>query len=455
MMSKSHWILVSLVVVFAPVISQGQVRQVRSIRIGSYACEKPGEIINLTISNISGQFVSNGNAISEHMVTRLLTAINMPIHRRAELRNLGVTQAWLNENADAAVKEYARGYYNSANPKQKALYLLTFTNLRIAARLVNEILNGRWTDDYPLVEIEIELLNGSKIKVSSEQQPEFMLPWKITRSGRTILSYNADIARALAALLPENGCNRSRLSGVDLRQDLAEKVIDQIEPQWNLLEAEEKAGPFLDLLRSKFIISAAHINPYHDVDFGTPQESGRAPDPNLNVTLTAKNFPSNFSITLVLPYRDETVEGTDEFISSIDRYLNLMKAIPWLRTYIANHPNLLFDLHYVTDRSFSSKAMSAFDADLRLSGRADLVEAVSRVQDKVALFTIVGGNSVSYWVILPDRRTILWRFDGQGALLRWRNVDLLAWDCGSHSKCSGLVVDAQGKRDTRVLNWHP
>jgi hypothetical protein len=64
-----------------------------------------------------------------------------------------------------------------------------------------------------------------------------MLPWTIHGS-ENAETYNADISRAIAALLPSRSVNKERLAGVDFGSHLADSVMQRIESQWKEIGAE-------------------------------------------------------------------------------------------------------------------------------------------------------------------------------------------------------------------------
>jgi len=52
----------------------------------------------------------------------------------------------------------------------------------------------------------------------------FMLPWDVTRNGNSITTYNANISRALAALMPPETMNQEYVAG----QVFAVEVVDAV-----------------------------------------------------------------------------------------------------------------------------------------------------------------------------------------------------------------------------------
>lgn len=177
-----------------------------------------------------------------------------------------------------------------------------------------------------------------------------------------IKTYNANISRAIASLLPKKFANRERINGEGLRHDLAEAVMRYIEDDWNLLDAENKAGKYLEALRSKFIVETAEI-----------------------------------------------------------------------------------ELRFITDCSFSEKAMQIFAADMKAIGKESLVNEVAAIRKEVSLLRVGRTYYQAHWLVLPDGRMVLWRFIGYDALLKWRPGDFTQHECSRYGgKCVGAVIFQDG-----------
>jgi hypothetical protein len=136
-----------------------------------------------------------------------------------------------------------------------------------------------------------------------------MLPWKIESDGATHETFNANISRALAALLPKKTVNRPRISGEGLQEIVRKSVDRAVEPQLNLLDADNRAGDALAQLRQHYTLIDAEINEFHHPEYGT-EWSGKQPhETNLHVVLRKPTFPASVTESLVLRYVDGKVEG--------------------------------------------------------------------------------------------------------------------------------------------------
>jgi len=402
-----------------------------------------GESGEFVITHKAGAYLADGVQVPDELIANLLSAIGAPVVTEPNLANLGITQEWLAANAEKGIKEYAVEYFSLAAPNQQALYFSSFKDPKLIERVLPDIFDSRHSDDYPIVEVEITETNGRVIKVSSEAQPVFMVPWVISRSGKKLKTYNADIGRAVANLMPDKFANKGRLAGNGLLYELALAVMYEIKDRWELLNVENKAKPYLDQLRERFIVTTAEINDYHNVDYGKEWVNGAPTETNLHVTLRRRDFPKNFSISVVLPFRDGKVENVDGFLNSIELYKGLALSVDWLNDYLTNHPDVQVELRFVKDRSFSEKAMKSFAEDM---GRNQLLVNEVMVAPKEICLLLVGRQYYgAHWLILPDKRMVIWSYRGHDALLKWKSDDFTSWECDYQRNCIGAVILPDGK----------
>jgi hypothetical protein len=246
--------------------------------------------------------------------------------------------------------------------------------------------------------------------------------------------------------MPKEFVNRERLSGEHLHIRLAEQVMWEIRHKWDLLDAENKTGKHFRALKQRFLIEAAEVNSYHSVDFGLEWVDGDPGIQNLQAKLKRQDLPANFRIGIVLPFTNGEVEGVDNFLGDIDRYVKLALSVPWLRKVMRSHREATFELRFVGDRSFSKKAMQIFAADMKLKGKEALVKEVEAVQEKVSLLSVGWMYSRDYWLVLPDKRVVLWRFDNDSELIVGKSSSSSAWKCSDYGdRCIGAIISRSGR----------
>lgn len=89
--------------------------------------------------------------------------------------------------------------------------------------------------------------------------------------------------------------------------------------------------------------------------------------------------------------------------------------------------------------------MSIFAADMRPKGKEALVGEVEAVQKDASLLLVGSGYPKDYWIVMPDKRVVLWRFSTYGEPIKWGAENLPAWDCGNYQgECIGAIISQDG-----------
>jgi hypothetical protein len=403
----------------------------------------PSQTEVLIVRDGSG-YESKHDRIDSQLVESLLAALNAPLIAKPELENLGINQAWLEANAIPAVEKYA-GSFDDAAANQKALYRASFANEALVRQVIPNLFSFIRTDDYPSAKVEVTFEDGSSVSASSASQYLFMLPWKVKQNGQEVATFNANISRAVAALMPKKSTNRPRIAGQGLDADLAEAVMRHIEKDWKLLNVENRVGGTLATLRARYTVESADINPYHGVAYGVAWKGKQPHEENLHVVLRRASFPPNISENAILLYKDGKVFGTEDFLQNAGKYEELVFSVPWLNNLSEKYPGYRIELVWVHDRSFSEKAMNLFAADMNAIGKSAIADQVRAQQDKIALITIQYGD---YWLVLPDKSMIMWRFSSVSGLLNFKPSDFPYQRCSEYNTvtggCVGVVVLPDG-----------
>jgi hypothetical protein len=266
-------------------------------------------------------------------------------------------------------------------------------------------------------------------------------------SGDKQTTFNADISRAIAALLPKKATNRERIAGTDFPGEFADSIMALIESQRSRLDAENRAGDAVRGLSRDFSIIRAEINPYHNVDYGKAWNKGPQ-EINFHVTLERHSPSLPMNIDAILLFSDGVVHGFEALSARVTDYERLVASLPWLTEYLRGHPIVRASIMYVHDRSFSPKAFNIFAADLAALNKRGLVDEVARVQETVALVNIGYG---ARWLILPDGRMILWRYAWDKGFLRWSKADFAPSDCTDYRELGGGCVGAVVRPDGTLV----
>jgi hypothetical protein len=176
--------------------------------------------------------------VTTNEVMALVTAVASPALLKPELSNLGISSAWLAERAPNAARTVGSlGEPNGA--RQQQFFQRSFTDLNLIGTLLPRIVGTSWTDDPVWVRVKIKFADGKIWTAETRNQPSFMLSWTVQRDGESFQTFNADISRAIAMLLPKGVVNRERLAGAGL-DDLIVRAIElTIRRQWQQIGAKD------------------------------------------------------------------------------------------------------------------------------------------------------------------------------------------------------------------------
>jgi hypothetical protein len=208
-----------LIVAGVAFASATEVRQI-SIHSGWGGLGTPHHT-DLLIQNDHGLYRLNGAQVDALAVNMFLTSVREPVIPQPTLPNLGISKPWLENNANAIVRDAkAKDSEDSTywkigggTPKQKRLFETFYADPAFVAKVLPEIFRCCHTDDNPGVSVTITYVDGSTSVVSSHSQSEFMLPWKLEQNGTAVETFNSNISTALAKLMPDGATNRERIVG--------------------------------------------------------------------------------------------------------------------------------------------------------------------------------------------------------------------------------------------------
>ena len=138
------------------------------------------------------------------------------------LQNLGLTTEWLEE---AVRSDPVKSRWKDEEEEQgkEQAFTVALTDPEFVNRILPRLFGVEVTDDYPSVKVVVTYNDGTAIAASSQSNRVFMLPWRLGNAS-TVKTFNANISRAVAALMENGTTNRERLQGEGLGVDLADAV---------------------------------------------------------------------------------------------------------------------------------------------------------------------------------------------------------------------------------------
>jgi len=399
----------------------------------------------LVVQNRNGSLYLEDKQIESGKIDDLLAALKAAALPAPQVTNLGITADWLRQNVKPVPKQGEAAKYYEGAPNQRALYENTFSDLGIIQKLLPSLFDFWKSDDYPELMLTVTFADGQKWTAISDSYFPLMLPWTVDLNGQKRKTYNADISRALASLMPDGSLNLERLNDTELKVGLHDEVMQHIQNEWNILGVENRAPNGFAKLRRGYQIEHAKISAYRGLDFGYTGSEAGPHEENLQATLRKPSLPSNVAEDVVLLYHDGLVKGAENLADRIAPYEALALSVPWLNQYLVDHPQQPLYIRFVHDRSFSEKAMQNFKADMKELGKESLADEVALAQDKAALLFLDYGSD---WIILPDKRMILWRHYLPASFLKWKAADFQFRRCADYNSnnggCVGAVVTAEG-----------
>jgi hypothetical protein len=381
------------------------------------------------------------DTVARQDVLNLIRALTAPPLNAPSLSNLGINQKWLEQQAGDFSKNF--GSLGEPNDERQQAYLRkSFTDPVLIEKTIPHVVGSSWTDDGVWVHVSVRFVDGMSIEAETRNQPSFMLPWTCETDGKKVRTFNANISRAVAKLLPEGSVNKARLAGEGLMREIVFQMDGSVTKRWKEIGAEDKAGTALDQLRKQYLIRRSEVSEHIGLHFGPPREEPGVE--NLEADVRLPDFPQNLVVAAVFKLQDGHATGVDTFLEHGSQYERLVLDNPWIMSSLKQHPNLGAWLIYVGNSSMSEKAMNIFAADMHALGRDDLAQEVSAHRTEIADLSYYG-NEV---LLFPDHHAILWRWDPSRDLFGWRASLVKAQECTDYPTlnvgCSAAVVGPDG-----------
>lgn len=389
-----------------------------------------------------GPYGSASEATSEikpAVIQSLLSALREPTLSVPTLGNLKINHEWLESHVDEQLQNTgSMGETNGV--RQREFFRQSFTDPTLIDKLLPGVVAERWTDDGAWVHVSVDFADGTTWTGETDALSPFMLPWKAAINGHTNKTYNADVSRAVAALLPEGTLNRNRLLGVGIERLIGSAVEIRIKARWQEMGAEEQAGTALAELKKRYLVRRSEVSSHQGLGFGDILTGN-----SLQADVRLASFPENLVVATSFPIRNGTVSDLHSFFSNGGRYQQLVLGNPWIMKSLRGHPDVGAWLYFMSGTSLSEKAERIFDADMREIGRPELITQVDGHREDVALLNY-NGNQI---ILFPDHHAIIWRWGPYRELFSWTATSLKTQRCTDYNTstegCAGAIVSSDGK----------
>ena len=415
----------------------------------------------LDISKNGEAYKIGDNVVDASLVVALANALREPENPEPKREDLGLTLAWLKTNASSLGQNFAQTTFIGGKPIHQSAFESAFTDPTAVDKAVPLLFRPRLCVDCDRftssVEISVRLDDGTQINARTSSQSPFMLPWHLQNGGKDVIAYNADISRAIIALMPENSANRSQLAAEHLATELGHIVLNQEEHETGLQDIENRTSGTLSALRSRYRVESASIGNYGDpVLRKTEDENGREGQTlDLRLQSSSDSTHNFFSDEVFLRYENGNVVDADKFLREAPPFERLVLSIPWLNRYLRdeNHQRVPIRLSFVGGSSFSDAEMRVFASDMHAIGRDRLIPRVEAMKGRIAVLIVGFGAEESDWLAFPDGQMLLWRYwqvpvYGKPSLLKWSSSPLNKKPCaklqGNFVGCVGVEISPDG-----------
>jgi hypothetical protein len=335
-----------------------------------------------TISRSADGYRLGAQRVDNDAVPRLVRALTAPaIPEKAGIEKLVPTE-WLKTHSNAAYRIVTTSQ-GECSPAARNLFMVAFNNSNKAATALQTHYGSMHTDDYPSIVVSVSFSDGHVMESSSHSQHALMLPFK-TGSG---ITWNADVPRAIAALMPPDSKLRPRLLGDDLVKTLAEEINQAIRPRWEELEERCLYAKIVTKLETRFTIEET----YHA---WPGQFAGH---------LVRWDFPPNLLIDVHISSGANEDRNVATFMQKIETYL------AGAGTFVTAHRDHVFELEY-----FDGTSVREDDLQLREINHPGDVNT-RRVRNALSDCVLLRDHNDPYahrnWVVLPSGEVIDWDDD--------------------------------------------
>lgn len=175
--------------------------------------------------------------------------------------------------------------------------------------------------------------------------------------------------------------------------------------------AEEQLSGSLEALRQRFSIRQSTLS--------SVQRKGKAKEEIWEGVLQSSSLPPNVSLEVTLPVEGDRFAVPEGLAERIERVAALPLSVPWFKAFVEQHPGIEVILYFDTDRSLPPLWLRMFTDSMNQGNEEQkaLGAEVARSAAAVSFLRVRGGEDRwSRWIVLPDRRMILWEYHGDGVL---------------------------------------
>jgi hypothetical protein len=329
-------------------------------------------------------------------VLRLVEAMRQESQPEFTVGNLGVTDEDLQKQIDAEINGNRNSRQSTEVTQELQSYRESLRKPDVLAAILTTGFRQFHTDDYPGVRIRIEFPDGTQLAASSRSQQYLMLPWN---RGGMQTTYSTAIPEALAKILPDGATNKARLQGPVNDTELRELVSAALFDPLNGIVAKGRAGEALRVLEANFEVKTPKAQePVSAIGLGKV----------LFASLRLPEGPSNLSMRVRLPLEGNALKEPSGDVARIKAALALAQSSPGMARVMREHPDEKFRMQDRFGWAWLDQR-TARQFVLQMQQLKKLPELQSDPSLMHGAVMVEEGNAPAYWIVLPDRRAVLWK----------------------------------------------
>lgn len=339
-----------------------------------------------------------------------------PINK-LDLNQFNITQEWIRKRLEEALdidfKKYSLEEYPTLETR-RALILDRLVDVKKTRLKLQRHYKSEWFDDYPKVEVLVNLNDGNSIALHSKAQHLFMLPWTIKRNDKTAITYDIEISKALSKILTENIMNYQRIKG-DSKFLRSFIWIFDISPSHQILWAERDFGNQLGPIYREFYVGEADVSSRTE---GSCCKENNGPQKRLFLSLGHKNWPDNLMAGIKLPVNQNKLDWTHYSTKIILKDADHLLGIPWLKKHMGTFPLANFRFTYY-DKGLSIDSKSLKKTLSKLKGKKNFEWKERDFPYSEDIISLIIRDSYSHWsswLVFPDKTILVVSAKGNSEL---------------------------------------
>jgi hypothetical protein len=299
--------------------------------------------------------------VANNKIKKFMESLQAEPIQKLDMDQLGITKQWLEEKAEAAldIDVLQKRLNKNATPERPDLKLLEFfdfplikqwllhrmTDLSRTTAVLKRHYQEPWYDDYPEIKVEIVFNNGERMSVASKGQHAYMIPWEIKKKTTSFKTFDIRISQGLVQILPPQ-CPAFEKINTNFLKLFKDRFWDEyIGSLLATVYADKVLEKQISPIKKHFTILSSRLA--HD----WISKEGKSIPVQWEAKFIQNQAPQNLFVKFSAKIKEGKTDLTKYSPEKINHYLNQVLSVPWLKTFIEEHPYHDFFLEFENGRS--------------------------------------------------------------------------------------------------------